>query len=58
MKMKIKMSGLWQSDQVWQAVKDSVPKLDPRRLWRNPVMFAVEIGAILTTLITLQRYNR
>ena len=51
--MKTKMSGLWQSDQVLQAVKDSIPKLDPRRLWRNPVMFAVEIGAILTTLITL-----
>ena len=35
-----------------QAAKDSVPKLDPRKLWRNPVMFAVELGAILTTLIT------
>jgi K+-transporting ATPase ATPase B chain len=51
--MKTKMSGLWQSDQVLQALKETVPKLDPRRLWRNPVMFAVEIGAILTTLITL-----
>ena len=51
--MKTNMSSLWQSDQVLQAIKDSVPKLDPRSLWRNPVMFAVEIGAILTTLITL-----
>ncbi len=50
--MKINMSNLWQSDLVWQAVKDSIPKLDPRTLWRSPVMFAVEIGAVLTTLIT------
>lgn len=52
--MKENMSNLWQSDQVKQAAKDSVPKLDPRTLWRNPVMFAVEIGAVLTTLITLR----
>jgi potassium-transporting ATPase ATP-binding subunit len=52
--MKNNMSNLWQSDIVFQAAKDSVPKLDPRKLWRSPVMFAVEIGAILTTLITIR----
>jgi K+-transporting ATPase ATPase B chain len=52
MKMKINMPGLWQSDLVGQAAKDSIPKLDPRSLWRNPVMLAVEIGALLTTLIS------
>jgi K+-transporting ATPase ATPase B chain len=26
-------------------------KLDPRTLWRNPVMFIVEIGAVFTTVI-------
>ncbi len=50
--MKINKSNLWQFDLVWQAVKDSIPKLNPRALWRSPVMFAVEIGAVLTTLIT------
>jgi len=45
-------SDLWQADQVKQAIKDSIPKLDPRSLWRSPVMLAVEMGAILTTLIT------
>jgi K+-transporting ATPase ATPase B chain len=50
--MKSNKSSLWQFDQVLQAVKDSVPKLDPRTLWRSPVMFAVEIGAVLTSLIT------
>jgi potassium-transporting ATPase ATP-binding subunit len=52
--MKNNMSNLWQSDIVFQAAKDSIPKLDPRKLWRSPVMFAVEMGAILTTLITIR----
>lgn len=52
--MKENKSDLWQADLIWQAIKDSIPKLDPRRLWRNPVMFAVELGGILTTLIALR----
>ena len=28
-------------------------KLDPRHLWHNPVMFIVEIGAVLTTAILI-----
>jgi K+-transporting ATPase ATPase B chain len=52
MEMKINKTGLWQSDLVAQAARDSIPKLDPRSLWRNPVMLAVEIGALLTTLIS------
>ncbi|VVB72086.1 Potassium-transporting ATPase ATP-binding subunit [uncultured archaeon] len=50
--MRINMPGMWQSDLMVQAVRDSIPKLDPRSLWRNPVMLAVEIGALLTTLIS------
>jgi len=50
--MHINTPNLWQSDLMKQAIKDSIPKLDPRTLWRNPVMFAVEMGAILTTMIT------
>ena len=30
------------------ALIDSLKKLDPRTLWRNPVMFAVEIASIIT----------
>jgi len=33
------------------ALWDSVRKLDPRRVARNPVMLVVEIGALLTSLI-------
>ena len=50
--MHINKSDLWQTSQIKQAIFDSIPKLDPRRLWRSPVMLAVEMGAILTTLIT------
>src|SRR5450830_154272 len=36
------------------AIKASFTKLDPRVQWRNPVMFVVYIGSILTTLLGLQ----
>ena len=29
-------------------------KLDPRTLWRNPVMFIVEIGAFWSTVLTIR----
>jgi K+-transporting ATPase ATPase B chain len=35
-------------------VADSFRKLDPRVQWRNPVMFVVYGGAILTTLLGIQ----
>jgi K+-transporting ATPase ATPase B chain len=39
---------------VRQAVVDSFRKLDPRNQARNPVMFVVYAGSILTTLLFLQ----
>jgi len=33
---------------MWPALVDSLKKLDPRTLWRNPVMFAVEIACVIT----------
>jgi K+-transporting ATPase ATPase B chain len=33
---------------------DALRKLDPRLQWRNPVMFVVYIGSILTTVLWLQ----
>ena len=32
---------------------DALRKLDPRLMWRNPVMLIVEIGAVFTTVLTL-----
>src|SRR5215467_2008088 len=39
---------------VGQATIDSFRKLTPRRQVRNPVMFVVYVGSILTTLLWLQ----
>ena len=39
---------------VGPALLDALKKLDPRVQWRNPVMFVVYIGSILTTVLWLQ----
>src|SRR5215468_8693176 len=36
------------------ALVDAFRKLDPRVQWRNPVMFVVYIGSILTTALWVQ----
>jgi K+-transporting ATPase ATPase B chain len=36
------------------AVRDSFVKLDPRVQWRNPVMFVVYVGSIITSLLFVQ----
>ncbi|WP_374319493.1 potassium-transporting ATPase subunit KdpB [Aquabacterium sp.] len=36
------------------AVVDAFKKLDPRVQWRNPVMFVVYVGSLLTTLLFAQ----
>ncbi len=41
---------LFQRDIVRRALIDSLIKLDPRVQIRNPVMFVVEIGAVITTV--------
>jgi K+-transporting ATPase ATPase B chain len=39
---------------VRRALRDSLAKLDPRLMIRNPVMFVVELGSVLTTLLFLR----
>jgi K+-transporting ATPase ATPase B chain len=41
---------------LFEAIKESFKKLNPKIQFHNPVMFIVEIGAVLTTLITLRDY--
>ena len=36
------------------AIRDALRKLDPRVQWRNPVMFVVYLGSILTTGLWIQ----
>src|SRR5262245_51905745 len=40
---------------VRRALYDSLVKLDPRHQLRNPVMFTVFVGAIITTLLIVER---
>ena len=35
------------------ALWHAIIKLDPRHMWRNPVMFVVEVGAVLTLILTI-----
>ena len=37
-----------------RAVIDAFVKLDPRTMVRNPVMFTVEVGSVITSLLWLQ----
>jgi K+-transporting ATPase ATPase B chain len=39
---------------LWQAILASFPKLNPATLWRNPVMFVVEVGAALITVFIIR----
>ena len=41
---------LFRRDIVYRALLDSFKKLDPRVQIRNPVMFVVEVGAVVTTI--------
>ena len=45
---------LWNPEIVTRAIWDSFRKLHPRTMARNPVMFVVEIGSVLTTLQLVQ----
>src|SRR3970282_83570 len=45
---------IWDPVIVRQAIVDSFRKLNPRTQVKNPVMFIVEAGSLLTTLIVVQ----
>jgi potassium-transporting ATPase ATP-binding subunit len=46
-------AGVMEPRQLWQSLPDALRKLDPRTLWRNPVMFIVEVGAVFTTVLSI-----
>ena len=49
-KRREKSKGIFDPGLLKATLMDSFRKLDPRALWRNPVMLAVEIGSIITTV--------
>jgi K+-transporting ATPase ATPase B chain len=48
--MAARRHSLFDKEIIRQAIVASFPKLGPRTLMRNPVMFVTEVGAFLTTL--------
>ena len=45
--------GLLNPHMLWTSLPDALRKLDPRTLWRNPVMFVVEVGAVWATVLAV-----
>jgi K+-transporting ATPase ATPase B chain len=45
--------GLLDPRQLLSSTPGALRKLDPRTLWRNPVMFIVEIGSVYTTVLAI-----
>lgn len=45
-----KTISIWDGKIIQRALVDAFTKLDPRKMMKNPVMFVVEVGAVLTTL--------
>ncbi|SHI69292.1 K+-transporting ATPase ATPase B chain [Hymenobacter daecheongensis DSM 21074] len=51
--MSTKSQSLFQPALISEAVKQAFVKLDPRIMFRNPVMFTVEVGTVVMLLVTL-----
>jgi K+-transporting ATPase ATPase B chain len=49
-----KSRSLWDARIVRQALIDSLVKLSPRTMMRNPVMFVVEVGSVITTALLVK----
>jgi len=45
---------LFEAAIVKRAIVDALKKLDPRHQFKNPVMFVVEVGSVLTTVLFVQ----
>jgi K+-transporting ATPase ATPase B chain len=45
--------GLLDPRMLWTSLPDALKKLNPATLYKNPVMFLVEIGAVFTTVIAV-----
>ena len=55
--MKLRKKAIWQGKIVWRAILDSFVKLDPRHMMGNPVMFVVEVGSVITTVLLVRKHG-
>ncbi len=51
MASKSSKRAIWEGKIVGRAIADSFIKLDPRHMMGNPVMFVVEVGSVITTVL-------
>jgi K+-transporting ATPase ATPase B chain len=49
-----KSKSLWDAKIVRQALIDSLVKLNPRTMMKNPVMFVVEVGSVITSVLLVR----
>jgi K+-transporting ATPase ATPase B chain len=49
----LEKKSLWNTEIMAQALVDAFLKLDPRWMVKNPVMFVVEVGSVLTTALLI-----
>ena len=49
-----KSKSIWDMKIVRRATLDSLVKLDPRNMMKNPVMFVVEVGSVATTILLIR----
>src|SRR5207302_7478170 len=52
--MATKSRAVWEWKIVRRALWDSIVKLNPRQMMGNPVMFVVEVGSVITTVLLLR----
>jgi K+-transporting ATPase ATPase B chain len=54
MSAKQAKKSLWDARIVRKALLDSLIKLNPRTMMKNPVMFVVEVGSVVTTVLLIK----
>jgi potassium-transporting ATPase ATP-binding subunit len=55
---KRKTKSIWDLKIVRRALLDSILKLEPRNMMKNPVMFVVEVGSVATTILLMRDWMR
>ena len=48
---------IWDAE-IARPLIDSLPKLNPLNMMKNPVMFVVEVGSVITTALSLQHIGK
>ena len=48
---------IWDTKIIGPAIVDSIRKLDPRGMVKNPVMFVVEVGSVLTSALLVVNFQ-